>query len=80
MRAAAELRRALRDEVSLLWMNQLRDVADEALVAGAGALGLEARVGYSPDTVLAGYVADRRLLLVLDNCEHLVNVRSPTYR
>ncbi len=71
LRAGAGLRRAFRDGVWLVQLDQLRD---EALVAQAvaGTLGLRARPGFSPEAVLAEYVADRRLLLVLDNCEHLV--------
>ena len=71
LRVAAGLRRALRDGVWLVQLDQLRD---EALVAQAvgGALGLQRRAR-APEAVLAEYVADRRLLLVLDNCEHLVD-------
>ena len=71
LRAAAELRRAFRDGVWLVQLDQLRD---EALVAQAvaGALGLQSRAGDTPEAPLAGYLADRQLLLVLDNCEHLV--------
>ena len=72
LRAAAELRRAFGDGVWLVQLDQLRD---EALVAQAvaGALGLHPRSGFSPEAALAEYVADRRLLLVLDNCDHLVD-------
>src|SRR5215813_8421992 len=47
LRAAAELRRAFRDGVWLVQLDQLRD---EALVAGevARTLGLQDRAGYSP--------------------------------
>src|SRR6188472_1519117 len=62
LRAAAGLRRAFGDGVWLVRLDQLRD---EALVAQAvaGALGLQARSGFSPDAALAEYVADRRVLL-----------------
>jgi predicted ATPase/DNA-binding CsgD family transcriptional regulator len=72
LRVAAGLRRAFGDGVWLVQLDQLRD---DALVAQAvaGALGLHARSGFSPEAALAEYVADRRLLLVLDNCEHLVD-------
>ena len=75
LRAAAGLRRAFGDGVWLVQLDQLRD---EALVAQAvaGALGLHARAGFSPEAALAEYVADRQLLLVLDNCEHLVDVAA----
>jgi predicted ATPase len=75
LRAAAELRRAFRDGVWLIQLDQLRD---EALVAQAvaGTLGLQDRAGAAPEAALAGYVSDRRLLLVLDNCEHLVDAAA----
>ena len=72
LRAAAELRRAFHGGVWLVQLDQLRD---EALVAQAiaGALGLQDRAGFSPEAALADYLAGRQLLLVLDNCEHLVD-------
>jgi predicted ATPase/DNA-binding NarL/FixJ family response regulator len=72
LRAAAGLRRAFRDGVWLVQLDQLRD---EALVteAVAGVLGLQPRAGLSPEAAVAGYATNRQLLLVLDNCEHLVD-------
>ncbi len=72
LRAAAGLARAFGDGVWLVRLDQLRA---EALVAQAiaGVLGLQDRAGYSPAASLAEYLAGRQLLLVLDNCEHLVN-------
>ena len=72
LRAAAGLTRAFPGGVWLVRLDQLRD---EALVAQAvaGALGLQDRPGYSPAAALAEYLAGRQLLLVLDNCEHLVD-------
>src|SRR5215471_4907246 len=72
LRAAAALRRAFRDGVWLVRLDQLRD---EALVtqAVASTLGLQDRAGYTPAAMLAEYLAGRQLLLVLDNCEHLVD-------
>ena len=72
LRAAAGLRRAFRDGVWLVRLDQLRDPALVAQ-AVAGALGLQDRAGYSPAASLAEYLAGRQLLLVLDNCEHLVD-------
>jgi predicted ATPase len=65
----AGLRRAFGDGVWLVQLDQLRD---QALMpqAMAGALGLPGRAG-ALETVLGEYLADRQLLLVLDNCEHL---------
>ena len=75
LRAAAGLRRAFRDGVWLVQLDQLRD---QALVAQAvaGALGLQDRAGYAPAATLADYMAGRQLLLVLDNCEHLVDAAA----
>jgi hypothetical protein len=70
LRAAAGLARAFPDGVWLVRLDQLRE---QALVAQAvpGALGLQDRAGCSPAAWLAEYLAGRRLLLVLDNCEHI---------
>ena len=75
LRAAAGLRRAFRDGVWLVQLDQLRD---QALVAQAvaRALGLQDRAGYAPAATLADYLAGRQLLLVLDNCEHLVDAAA----
>jgi non-specific serine/threonine protein kinase len=72
LRTAAGLRRAFGDGVWLVQLDQLRD---EALVpqAVAGALGLQDRAGYEPAAALAEYLTGRQLLLVLDNCEHVVD-------
>jgi non-specific serine/threonine protein kinase len=72
LRAADGLRRAFRDGV---WVVQLDQLRDPALVAQAvaEALGLQDRAGYAPAAALAEFLAGRQLLLVLDNCEHLVD-------
>jgi predicted ATPase/DNA-binding CsgD family transcriptional regulator len=72
LRAASGMARVFPDGVWLVRLDQLRE---EALVpqAVAGALGLQDRAGYAPAAWLAEYLAGRRLLLVLDNCEHLVD-------
>jgi predicted ATPase len=60
LRAAAGLRRAFRDGVWLVRLNQLRD---QALVtqAVAGALGARDRAGYAPAAALAEYLDGRQL-------------------
>jgi predicted ATPase/DNA-binding CsgD family transcriptional regulator len=75
LRAAAGLARAFPDGV---WLVRLDQLHDEALVAQAvaGTLGLQDRAGYSPAASLAEYLAHRRLLLVLDNCEHLIDAAA----
>jgi predicted ATPase/DNA-binding CsgD family transcriptional regulator len=72
LRAGAELRRAFRDGV---WLVQLDELRDQALVAEAvaGALGLQDWSGHDAAAALADFLAERQLLLVLDNCDHLVD-------
>ncbi len=56
------------------WLVELASLSDPALVltAVAGALGLATgTTDVSPETI-ARSVGDRKLLLVLDNCEHLI--------
>jgi non-specific serine/threonine protein kinase len=75
LRAAAGLARGFADGVWLVRLDQLRE---EALVAQAvaAALGLQDRAGYTPAASLAEFLAGRQLLLVLDNCEHLVEAAA----
>jgi len=71
LRAAAGLARAFPDGVWLVRLDQLRD---EALVAHAvaEALRLQDPAGCAPEAAVE-YLAGRQLLLVLDNCEHVVD-------
>src|SRR4051794_11378377 len=71
LRVAAEVRRAFADGV---WLVDLSPLAQPGLVAEAVAQGLELRDQSTrpPTEILAEYLESRRLLLVLDNCEHLV--------
>jgi predicted ATPase/DNA-binding CsgD family transcriptional regulator len=70
LRAAAALRREYSGGV---WLVELDQVQDEGLVAPAvaRALGVREQAGVGPAAVLRELLADRPLLLVLDNCEHL---------
>ena len=72
LRAAAGLARAFPGGVWLVRLDQLRD---EALVAQAvaGALGLQDRAGFRRPRRWRTTLPGRQLLLVLDNCEHLVD-------
>ncbi len=58
-----------------LWFVDLVPVTDPALVAPALALtlGLSESQGHSLEDVLIGWLAPRTSLLVLDNCEHLLD-------
>jgi predicted ATPase/transcriptional regulator with XRE-family HTH domain/Tfp pilus assembly protein PilF len=57
-----------------VWLVELAAMSDPALVPGAVlvALGLREESGLSALATLTSYLKDRRLLLVLDNCEHLI--------
>ena len=63
-----------------VWWVELAPVADPAVVAVtvARALRLPDQQGRSPmDTVLR-FISDRKLLLLLDNCEHLLDICGET--
>ncbi|MBV9357815.1 MAG: helix-turn-helix domain-containing protein, partial [Chloroflexi bacterium] len=57
------------------WLVELAGLADASLVPGAvaTALGLQDVHARQMTSVLTEYLHDRQLLLVLDNCEHLVS-------
>lgn len=66
---------ALDDYPDGVWLVELAAVADDRLVAlsVASVLGVKESPGHPIEDTLAKYVHDRRLLLILDNCEHLVD-------
>jgi len=70
-RVASELRRAFPDGVHPV---QLAALADPALLPHTviDALGIREQSARAPMTVLTEHLRSQRLLLVLDNCEHLV--------
>src|SRR6185437_1652497 len=57
-----------------VWLVELAAIADERLVplAVASVLGVRETVGEPLEASLAKHVADRQLLIILDNCEHLI--------
>ncbi|MDQ1750803.1 MAG: hypothetical protein QOE71_1859 [Pseudonocardiales bacterium] len=71
LRVAAEVQRAFEDGV---WLVELGELHDSALLAHtvADSLGLREQPGRSPLALLTEFLASRRTLVVLDNCEHLV--------
>ncbi|MFI8890896.1 LuxR C-terminal-related transcriptional regulator [Streptomyces paradoxus] len=69
-RIAARVRRAFPDGVRFVHLSGLHDPALVPLAA-ADALGLHDRSAQPPLDALVEQVRDRRLLLVVDNCEHL---------
>ena len=58
-----------------VWFVELASLEDERLVpqAVASVLGVKEEAGRPVLEALVKYVKDRRLLLILDNCEHLVH-------
>jgi predicted ATPase/DNA-binding SARP family transcriptional activator len=64
------------------WLVELASVTGDGAVVGAVADGLGVQVGGTGSTrvdgtTLAAAIADRALLVVLDNCEHLVAAVAP---
>jgi len=70
LQLAADLLESFPDGV---WLIELAPLSDPELVAQAAAsvLGVREQGGETAQAALAKYVKDRRLLLILDNCEHL---------
>jgi predicted ATPase/class 3 adenylate cyclase/DNA-binding CsgD family transcriptional regulator len=60
------------------WYVDLAPITDPELVplAAARALGLPDQPGRSTMDTLTRFVADRRMLIVLDNCEHLLDASA----
>src|SRR5690348_16606913 len=72
LRAAAEVRRAFPDGV---WVIELAGLRDDGLLGQsvAAALGfVEPSTAWSL-AALSDLIGDRQMLIVLDNCEHLVD-------
>ena len=57
-----------------VWLAELASLQDAGLVAPevAAVLGLQLRSERDPVDVVAEVIGERRLLLVIDNCEHLI--------
>ncbi|HEY5989611.1 MAG TPA: LuxR C-terminal-related transcriptional regulator [Streptosporangiaceae bacterium] len=60
------------------WLVELADIRDSALVANAvmAALGLRDQAVIEPLAFLLSYLRDKDLLLVVDNCEHLLGAAA----
>ncbi|MBP2328716.1 putative ATPase [Kibdelosporangium banguiense] len=71
-RIAAHLTNVVPDGV---WLVELAALEDDTFVARtvADALGVRDQSGRPPMVVLAEFLHDQELLLVLDNCEHVVD-------
>ncbi|GAA3347238.1 LuxR family transcriptional regulator [Amorphoplanes nipponensis] len=71
IRLAAEVRRAFPDGVWLVDLSMLTE-AEQVTEAITQALGVQDQTVRPPVDSLAGYLENRRLLLILDTCEHVV--------
>jgi DNA-binding SARP family transcriptional activator len=61
-----------------VWLAELAGLSDEELVPGlvAEALGVQERPGIPLTDVIVGTIREKQILLVLDNCEHLVDAAA----
>jgi predicted ATPase/DNA-binding CsgD family transcriptional regulator len=75
IKAAQQLQRGFADGA---WLVELGELSDESTVARTvmTALGLRDQTGQWPISMLVEYVADREILLVLDNCEHVLDASA----
>jgi predicted ATPase/DNA-binding CsgD family transcriptional regulator len=75
LRAATDLGRGFNDGA---WWVDLAEIRDAALVPGAvvGALDLRDQASAEPLQVLSSHLQERELLLVLDNCEHVLDTSA----
>ena len=75
IRIAAGLGRGFRDGA---WLAELAEVTDPDLADGAvlAALGLRDQAAAEPLALLVSYLRDKELLLVVDNCEHLLEAAA----
>jgi predicted ATPase/DNA-binding CsgD family transcriptional regulator len=71
LRAAANLGRGFADGA---WVVELAEVRDGALLPSAVVTGLDLRdqAATKPLQIVIAYLQDKQLLLLLDNCEHLI--------
>ncbi|MDV7355992.1 protein kinase [Rhodococcus oxybenzonivorans] len=75
LRVATDARRVFDDGVWLVELGQLRDASLLAEVVAAS-LRLRDQSARAVQDVLVEHLAERRLLLVLDNCEHLIEAAA----
>jgi predicted ATPase/DNA-binding NarL/FixJ family response regulator len=75
VRAAAQLGRGFPDGA---WLVELAEVLDPALIGSAlmAALGLRDQAATEPSALILSYLRDKDLLLVVDNCEHLLDAAA----
>ena len=75
IRTGTDLRRAFRDGA---WLVELAEVRDPALIGNAmlAALDMRDQAATEPRALLLSYLRDTELLLVVDNCEHLLDAAA----
>src|SRR6266480_7208833 len=75
LRIGADLGRGFADGA---WLVELAEVRDGALVANAvlAALDLRDQAALTPMQILVSQLEDKQVLLVLDNCEHLIDAAA----
>ncbi|MFC9835542.1 ATP-binding protein [Rhodococcus sp. NPDC127530] len=75
LKAAAAVHRAFKDSV---WLIEVGELRDPSLLADtvASSLGLVHRTNRPIRQALFEYLATRQLLLILDNCEHLLDATA----
>jgi len=75
IRAAAEVSRSFPGGA---WLVELADVRDPALVGNAvmAAMDLRDQAAAAPSALLAAYLEDKQLLLVVDNCEQVLDAAA----
>lgn len=75
LHAGRELSRTMPDGVWLVELQELRN-ADLVPTAVMAMLGVRDQSDRSPVSLLVDYLAEKELLLILDNCEHLLDACS----
>src|SRR5450755_376840 len=75
VRVGTELARSFADGA---WLVELGEVTDAAHVTDAvlAALDLRDQAGTKPREILLAYLRERRLLLLIDNCEHVLEAAA----
>jgi predicted ATPase/DNA-binding CsgD family transcriptional regulator len=75
IRAGTDLARGFRDGA---WLVQLAEVEDSTLVGNAvmAALDLRDQAATEPLALVLSYLRDKELLLVVDNCEHVLGAAA----
>ncbi|GGS89737.1 LuxR family transcriptional regulator [Nonomuraea spiralis] len=65
-----------------LWLVELAELTEQAMVgrAVAAVLGVQSNAGQEPLEAMAEALGGRRVLLVLDNCEHLLDATAAVTR